>query len=104
MQPLPEIVNVNGTGIIGLKARLLKRDRNICLYERSDGYFEVFIVQVSPAAEVFGKSYPEREVYPGNDDFGKTAWCFREYKNALKEFQRLTESPKIIDDHKKVDT
>lgn len=91
MKHLPEIVKPKGVGIPGLTAKLLKRDGKVCLYERTDNCYELFIVQVSPAVETFGKKYPEREVYPGNEDFGRTAWCYTHLDIALKRFDALVE-------------
>ncbi len=38
------------------------------MYERSDGYYEVFIVKEAPAEYKFGKDYPDRERYPSNEE------------------------------------
>ena len=92
MKRLPDILKPKGTGIPGLVAKLIIRDGEICLYERSDGCFEVFKVQVSPAVDAFGRSYPEREVYPGNEDFGKTAWCISHLENAIKKYNALVQN------------
>lgn len=89
MERLSEVVDLRGTGIHGLKAKLVDRQGNICVYQRTDNVFEVFIVKVSPAVETFGKSYPEREKYPGNEDFGYTAWCYSNEDNARKKFKML---------------
>ena len=89
MNRLSDSVKLNGPGIPWLMATLLMRDGNTCLYERSDGVFEVFLVSISPETEAFGKSYPPREVYPGNDDFGKTAWCFSNRDLAVKKYLSL---------------
>ena len=70
-------------------ARLLERDGDICLYERSDGNYEVFIVRVAEAGEIFGVHHVKREVYPNNEDFGKTAWCYSKIENARKKYIRL---------------
>jgi hypothetical protein len=104
MELLPVKLKVTGTGIPKLYSSLIERNGKVCLYERSDSYYEVFIVQVSPAVLTFGKFYPEREVYPGNDDFGKTAWCFRDKDNAYKQFRRLVESHGFSEDPLNADT
>jgi len=79
---LPDIVHPKGTGIPGLTATLIKRDRKLCMYERSDEIWEVFFIQYFEAQILYGKSYPARETYPCNEDFGKTAWCFSKRENA----------------------
>jgi hypothetical protein len=88
---LPEVVFPSGTGIPDLTARLVNRDGRLCLYERSDNVWEVFWVKEEPAAEAFGRSYPAREVYPGNEDFGRIAWCYSSEEVAKREFRRLLE-------------
>lgn len=54
----------------------IKRSKNICMYLREDGAYEVFIVQTEKAKEIKGVKFEAREVYPKNEDFGSTAWCF----------------------------
>ena len=49
---------------------------------RTEDTYEVIKIKISPASEVFGKSYPEREVYPGNEEWGKLAWTVRGLKEA----------------------
>lgn len=86
---LPETVPVLGTGIPNLTATLVQRTNKVCLYERSDGCYELFFVQFHPEEVLFDKHYPAREGYPSNDDFGNTAWCFRTRKLAVREFNKL---------------
>lgn len=37
-------------------------------------YFEIFTKKVAKAATLKGVEYPEREVYPNDNDFGTAAW------------------------------
>ena len=90
-EKLSDIVHPKGTCIPNLSARLVKRNGNLCLYERSDFVWEVFFVQVSPAQEIYGKPYPAREIYPNNEDFGVNAWCYSDMRNAERKYQRLIE-------------
>ena len=46
-------------------------------------------IKVSKAAEVFGKEYPEREVYPSNEDFGHTAWYYMDKERAYAMYNRI---------------
>jgi len=94
-EKLPDEVFPKGTGIPDLSARLLKRYKNLCLYERSDENYEVFIVKTQEATEMFGKNYPAKEVYPNNEDFGYSAWCYHDKKEAEKKFQRLIDWRKV---------
>lgn len=81
---LPDYLEPRGTGIPDFSVRKIKRDGKICLYERSDGNYEVFLVKVQPQTSMFGKVYSERETYPSNEDFGNSAWCFSNKESALE--------------------
>jgi hypothetical protein len=65
----------------GRTLRQLKRIGMVAIYElRNQGEllygYEVVRIKVSPAEEMFGKSYPERELYPSSSDLGTIAWSF----------------------------
>ncbi len=70
-------------------ATLVARTKKKAVYYRDDGCYEVFKIVIAPAGIIFGKSYPEREVYPGNEDFGFTAWCFSDKTRALDKYDKL---------------
>src|SRR5690349_16374091 len=38
--------------------------------------YEVILIKVSKPREIFGKWYPEREVYPSDEEFGSRAWSY----------------------------
>jgi hypothetical protein len=38
--------------------------------------FEVFRIQVLPAGELDGKSYPVREAFPSNSEWGELGWTY----------------------------
>lgn len=78
-----------GVGIPGLTANLLMRTDQKAIYYRWDDVYEVFRIKIAEAAEIFGKSYPKREVYPGNEDFGKTAWCYKQKENAIRRYNAI---------------
>jgi hypothetical protein len=87
---LPEIVEeLNGVGIPQMTAKLIKRTDKKAIYYRWDNVWEVFRIKITEAGEAFGKMYPRREVYPGNEDFGKTAWCYSEEKNAWRMYNSM---------------
>ena len=92
---LRDVVHPKGTGIPELTATLVKRNGRICMYERFDPEdsmlaWEVFIVQYSEAEILKGNySYPAREIYPRNESFGDTAWCFSVRENADRCYDRL---------------
>ena len=86
---LGTIVSVRGTGISNLTSSLVQRVAHKAMYLRSDGYYEVFLIKVSPSGDVFGNWQPEREVYPSNEDFGISAWIFKKFEKAHKRFLEL---------------
>jgi len=87
---LPEVCgNFQGVGIPGLTAKLIMRTDKKALYYRWDDCYEVFRITIQEASEVFGKKYPAHESYPGNEEFGKIAWAFKDKKNAIKRYNAL---------------
>lgn len=48
------------------------RDKDTAIYAYPGGY-EVIVVKKAPAEFKFGKNYPAREVYPGNEEWGRLA-------------------------------
>jgi len=90
--PLPVEVALHGIGIPGATAKLVRRTATKAMYSRFDSAWEVFRIQTVEAGTVFGKDYPAREVYPGNEDFGATAWCYhgeRAEKRARGMYERI---------------
>ena len=88
MKPLSDILRKNG-----FTYTLVLREGQSCIYEQSvaekTAYYEVFIVQVRPQETIKGKMLPNREVFPGNEDFGVTAWSCRTLDDAMKRFEKL---------------
>lgn len=73
-----------------------RRQGRVALYElygpQGMSYgFELIIIRIHPAEMIRGRSYPEREGYPANEDWGKVAWSFGRDQGdlALQCFQRL---------------
>ena len=66
----------NGLWYEQVKRTEKKAMYGIKLASDSEGYhgYEVFVIKVLPKEEAFGKEFPEREKFPGNEDFGKFAW------------------------------
>jgi hypothetical protein len=96
MLTLPNILRKNGFTY----TKILRGERS-CIYEQRVAenlkYHEVFVVKIKPR-QVFenGKTYPKREVFPSNEEFGKTAWSFRTLNEALVRFKELVEKPKTL--------
>jgi hypothetical protein len=86
---LPEVVTIEGTGIPNLTAKLIERTDKKALYLRSDNIYEVFRIKIQKATEMFGRTYPRKEVYPGNECFGLWAWTYREEKNARRKYEQI---------------
>lgn len=82
-------------GANGLIYRRVKRDGLLAIYSvhSKSGKlygFEVVILSVAPAAVIMGQEYPEREVYPCNEQFGVTGWYFPSRDDAEQRFQQLS--------------
>lgn len=92
---LDKKVNVKGINKPNVTANQLTRVDDVAIYKRSDGeIYEVFIVKVASESEIFGVKYPERELYPNNEDFGRTAWTFTTYTGAKNKFDDILENRK----------
>lgn len=90
IQRLPDVQeDFYGVGIPGLTAKLIKRTDKKAIYLRWDDAYEVFRIKIAEASDVFGKSYPRREIYPGNEDFGSTAWCYKDREMAMRRYDAL---------------
>src|SRR5437764_484818 len=66
------------TGHSGHTLKQAWRDKTHAVYKHcgSHGQFigwEAILIKVAPACRIFGKDYPEREVYPSNENFGRYA-------------------------------
>jgi len=88
MIPLDEIINKNNYTY----TQVLKGMR-YCLYEQRGvanmRCFELFEIKVLEPMELNGKKYEEREVFPKDKDFGKTAWTICDWEKALAKFNEL---------------
>ena len=75
--------------------RLVKRGEKAMMYEQFclDAQkviaWEVFKRKIDPPKEVFGVQLGEREIFPGNEDFGKWAWAPSEFERAEFIFSQL---------------
>jgi hypothetical protein len=79
--------------------RQVRKEGHIALYEKSkDGQprgFEVVVLRIRPAETLFGRSYPLRESYPSNEDWGIYGWSYAatDLKGAQRRFERLLRMP-----------
>jgi len=88
MKKLEKEIHIKGLGM-PMRTVLVKRTAKKAMYLRDDMIYEVFKIKVSPPKSMFGKDYPEREVYPGNEDFGVWAWCFNNKTVAEETYENL---------------
>ena len=75
-------------------------DGRKCIYEQlvppNLKYYEVFKVQDRPEVVFNGNTIPAREVYPGNEDFGNTAWSCRTLDDAMLRFNKIGKGVKAL--------
>jgi hypothetical protein len=90
MKRLSKEINRNG-----FQYFLLKRTPKKALYRQTLGNvqvgFEVFLIRVhgKQFSPLLNKSFDAAERFPGNEDFGRTAWSFMDYQKALKKYMEL---------------
>lgn len=86
---LPETVESLPVGIPEMSAKLVIRTDKKALYYRWDNVYEVFKIKIAEPTEIYGRVYPRREVYPGNEDFGAIAWCYHDKQLAMDMYNRI---------------
>lgn len=73
----------------------ITRDDNFAIYLQvvSDEIFryEVFKIKTVQESILRATVYPARELFPGNEDFGSTAWTCMTIDLALKKYHDLIE-------------
>lgn len=78
----------------GFNYTQLLREGNNAIYEQSVTssvkYYEVFSIRTKPERILKGKTIQAGEVFPCNEDFGKTAWSCSTYEKALQRFNNLS--------------
>lgn len=84
MKQLDKEVACVGVGITDMSATLVKRTKNVCMYARWDNVWEVFHPIIYAKGKViFDTTYQDdTEIYPSNESFGDTAFCFSQKKYA----------------------
>jgi hypothetical protein len=73
---------------------LLRREGMVCLVKRSKpshSHFEIVKLRVAPERAIFGKTYPERELYPADEDWGQNGFTlpFNQPDLANRAFELL---------------
>lgn len=79
----------------GYTLRQLARDGQAAIFEQSRAgtvmSYEVIVVQQLPAQTIMGRSYPEREAYPGNERWGEAAWTVLDKHEAKERYHALVQ-------------
>ena len=90
MKGLSKEINRNGFQYFLLERTSKKAFYNQTLDNVQVG-FEVFLIRIRGKrfSQFFNKSFDSSERFPGNEDFGKTAWSIQNYQDALKKYQEL---------------
>jgi hypothetical protein len=88
MKTLPEKLQKNGFEYT-LVQRTSKRGIYTQHVSQDCYYFEVFIIKTRKAGTFKGKPIPEREIYPSDECFGKSAWTCQTYEKAVSRFNSL---------------
>jgi hypothetical protein len=81
--------------------RQVKRDGYIASYSithipsGANKGWELVVIRVSKARKVFGREYPDREVYPHDEAFGTYGWHYSQTDPVRCEarYQELVNSP-----------
>lgn len=85
--PLPLVHRANG-----ITLNQVKRNRHVAMYKAEIGNnYEVFEIRIRKGESKFGKYYPARERYPGNEDFGTWAYSLTGRERAEEVFEVITE-------------
>lgn len=88
MKKLLDGVRKNGFDYV-----LITRTETKAIYKQSfDGKiiaYEVFIVKVIKECALAGVVIPEHEKFPSDNDFGKTAWSYKQYYKAICKYETL---------------
>ena len=88
MTQLPDTLRKNGFDYV-----LVHREGNRAIYRQQVDeelqYFEVMRIKIKPASIFKGVSYPEREVFPSDEEFGTSAFSCRTLESAMIHFNQL---------------
>ena len=94
MKSLPDKLRKNGFNYVKVI-----RKGTVCIYEQDYSknvkYYEVFIVKAVNDRIYKGLLRPAHEVFPRDEDFGKTAWSCRRFEDAKKRFDQLVKTAEM---------
>jgi hypothetical protein len=98
MEKLSNEINKNG-----FVYTLHKRGEKAMIYEQYDPEverivaYEIFRIKIDKPKVVFDIELGEREIFPGNEDFGKWAWACSTKERALERFERIESGEEDIE-------
>lgn len=88
MIPLSPIIRKNG-----FTYTQVCRGERSCIYAQNGtpelAYYEVFLIRHSRDKNINGKLIEARERFPKDEDFGITAWTYRNLKDAERRFEQI---------------
>ena len=74
----------------------LARCEHAAIYRaKNSGQYEVFLIKIQKAGEVFGKQLNDRESYPSTEDFGSIAWCIADKLRAWAKYYSLRDNEEL---------
>lgn len=87
---LPETISKSGF-CYNLVTRTPKKAMYKQTYDNIPIAYEVFLIRIRGAhfSPLLGKSIYASERFPGNEDFGKTAWSIQNYQDALNKYNEF---------------
>lgn len=87
---LPETIRKNGYTYVLLR-RTIKKALYAQYYRNVLIAFETFRIRVQQSrfSILLNASQPSCERFPGNEDFGRTAWTITEYQKAVEKYNEL---------------
>lgn len=95
MELLNEIITIKGIGNEDNIATLVKRSDTVAIYLRGGTIYEVFLIKEQKYKErIFNGlkvTYSHKELYPNNNDFGVSAWCYVSLEMAEAKFKSLND-------------
>ena len=69
------------------------KGKRYCIYEQRGvanmRCFELFEIKIRPTKDIKGIILKEKELFPKDIDFGKTAWTICDWEKALAKFNEL---------------
>ena len=81
----------------GFNFTLVERKGRIALYHRckpgGSGHWELVRLRVAAPAVIYGKEYPEREVYPRSEAWGTDGFTFVSLELAKARFAEMAIAP-----------